>query len=201
MWNKSCRCLWKKIFAGIVTSIIWASHQSKYVTINLNIKDKNSRKTSLIIYYSLVYWNLIYCVSVWEHVNKTSLIPVIVLHNRIIRMLEGLTARDHTKLVFNYLKLLHFQNISSYASSLFVYKSLNMIHSNWFAYYDNVYYHTRLSRRNNLIVPFARTNNSRQSITYAGPSTWNSIPDDLKIIDNYDRFKINLKRYLLSTQW
>ena len=173
---------------------------SKYVAIFLKIKDKISKENLLIIYYSLVYSNLIYCVSVWGHVNKSSLFPVIVLHKRIIRMLGGLAARDHTEPVFNDLRLLNLQNISSYVSSLFVYKSLNMIHSNWFAYYDNVYYHTRLSRRNNLIVPFARTNNSRQSITYAGPSTWNSIPDDLKIIDNYDRFKINLKRYLLSTQ-
>ena len=75
-----------------------------------------------------------------------------------------------------------------------------MIQNNWFEYYDNVHYHTRLSRRNDLIVPYARTNNLRQLVTYAGPSIWNSIPDDLKVIDSYDRFKISLKRYILSTQ-
>ena len=140
--------------------------------------------------------------SVWEwgHVNKSSLFPVIVLHKRIIRMLGGLAARDHTEPIFNDLRLLNLQNISSYVSSLFVYKSLNMIQNNWFASDDNVHHHTRLSRRNNLIIPYARTNNSRQSITYAAPLIWNSIPDDLKVINSYDRFKINLKRYLLSTQ-
>ena len=125
---------------------------------------------------------------------------VFVLHKIIIRIIGGFTARDHTELVLiNDLRLLNFPNISSYVSSLFVYKSLNMIHNNWFEYYDNAHYHTRLSRRNNLIVPYARTNNSRQSITNAGPSIWNSIPDDLKVINSYDRFKINLKRYFLST--
>ena len=73
-----------------------------------------------------------------------------------------------------------------------------MIQNNWFTYYDNVYYHTRLSWRNNLIVQYARTNNSSQSMTYVGPSIWNSLPNDLKVINSYDRFKINLKRYLGS---
>ena len=64
-----------------------------------------------------------------------------------------------------------------------------MIQNNWFAYYDNAHHNTKLSRRNNLIVPYARTNDSILSLNYAGPSIWNSIPEDLKVIDNYDRFK------------
>ena len=44
---------------------------------------------------------MIDCVSVWGHANKTSLIPVIAVHNRIIRILGGLDARNHTELVFN----------------------------------------------------------------------------------------------------
>ena len=143
---------------------------SKCVAIFLKIKDKISKDKLLIIYYSFVYSNLIYCVSIWGHDNKTSLIRVIVLHKRIIRMLGGLAARDYTELVFNDLRLLNFHNISSYVFSLFVYKSLSMIKNNWFASYDNVHHHTRLSRRNNLVVKYARTNNSIQSITYAEPS-------------------------------
>ena len=143
---------------------------------------------------------MIYCVSVWGYVNKTSLIPVIVLHRRINCMLGCLAARDHSELVFNDLRFLNLQNISSYVSSMFVYKLLNMIQNNWFAYYVNLNYHTRHSRSNNLIVPYARTNNSRQLVTYAGTSIWNATPDDLKVIDSYNCFIMYLKRYLLSNQ-
>ena len=117
--------IWTKIYASIVTYISHVcSVISKYVAIFIKKKVNVSREKLLIIYHSFIYSNVIYCLSVWGYVNKTSLIPVIVLHKIIICMLRGLAARDHTELVFNDLRLLNFQNISSYVSSLLVYKSL-----------------------------------------------------------------------------
>ena len=47
--------------------------------------------------------------TVWGHVRKTNLNPLVVLHKRIIRMLGGLAARDHTEQVFVDLKPTSYQ--------------------------------------------------------------------------------------------
>ena len=70
-----------------------ASSLQSYVLDYLSmLRYKISREKLFILCYSLVYSNVIYCMSVWEHVNKTSLIPVIVFHERIVSILGGLAA-------------------------------------------------------------------------------------------------------------
>lgn len=47
-------------------------------------------------------------------------------------------------------------------------------------------------------VPFCRNNRTRRSFAYQGPTNWNSLPIDLKTIDNVKIFKKQLKTYLFS---
>ena len=39
---------------------------------------------------------------------------------------------------------------------------------------------------------------AKRSISYAGPTFWNSSPPDIRSIDNFKRFKKSLKEHLLS---
>ena len=43
-----------------------------------------------------------------------------------------------------------------------------------------------------------RTEALKRSFEYHGASLWNTLPRDLRIVDNLEMFKINLKRHLLA---
>ena len=76
---------------------------------------------------------------------------------------------------------------------------IRMFHDDkgWFATYSNSRYTTRLTTQNTLVVPFIRSEHSRQSIDYVGPVQWNNLPTSFRTIDDFIEFKTKLKKYLL----
>ena len=57
---------------------------------------------------------------------------------------------------------------------------------------------TRNSSSMNVAVPFARTKMFEKSFLYQGAVKWNKLPEHLKVISTLDRFKNELKHYLLQ---
>ena len=45
---------------------------------------------------------------------------------------------------------------------------------------------------------FHRTSRTQQSITFSGPTIWNSLPTDIKNIDKFSTLKVKLKEYFLK---
>ena len=165
------------------------------------LKHQINNSTLLLIYNSLVYPNLIYCLSLWGATSKSHLNKVFLAQKKIIRLIGGLSLREHTGPVFVENKLLSFENASVYICLLFVYKML-FFHNDltWFSFYANPSYNTRYSTLRNLRVPYIRTSHSRQSIDYLGPVLWNSMPLEIKKVENPNTFKRLLKSHLLTRQ-
>ena len=174
---------------------------SKFTSIMYKLKHQINNSTLLLIYNSLVYPNLIYCLSIWGTTSKSHLNKVFLAQKKIIRLIGGLSLREHTGPVFVENKLLSFENASIYMCLLFVYKML-FFHNDltWFSFYANPSYNTRYSTLRNLRVPYIRTSHSRQSIDYLGPVLWNSMPVEIKKVENPNTFKRLLKSHLLMRQ-
>ena len=49
-----------------------------------------------------------------------------------------------------------------------------------------------------LALPKPRTEALKRSFEYHGASIWNTLPRDLRIIENLNTFKVALKKYILS---
>ena len=49
-----------------------------------------------------------------------------------------------------------------------------------------------------LKLPFRKTKLGMQSLSYVGPSTWNKLPNHLKIAASVNDFKRNMKKYFLK---
>ena len=58
-----------------------------------------------MIYYSLVYPYLQYCVSVWGSTYPTNLDGLFKLHKRAVRIIAGASFDAHTDLIFKNLKI------------------------------------------------------------------------------------------------
>ena len=48
-------------------------------------------------------------------------------------------------------------------------------------------------------LPFRKTKPGIQSLSYVGPNTWNSLPDNLKSATSVNSFKHYIKEYFLKT--
>ena len=58
------------------------------------------------IYYPMIYSYLRYCFTTWGSASKTTLMPLVKLQKRIVRIMKGCDYRNHTKPIFQEMKLL-----------------------------------------------------------------------------------------------
>ena len=101
----------------------------------------------------------------------------------------GLSFREHIGPVFVEKKLLSLENASIFVCMLLVYKIL-FFHNDlaWLSFYLNAGYSTGYSTLRNLCVPFISTTHYRQSIDYLCPVLWNSMPFEMKTVENLNTF-------------
>ena len=78
-----------------------------------------------MIYMSLIYSHLNYCILIWGSVEKTIVEPLFKLQKKAIRIISKSNYLDHTAPLFKSLKLLTVYNVFDLSCILFIYKCLN----------------------------------------------------------------------------
>ena len=159
-------------------------------------KSTLTKKALKQIYDSLVYPHLVYCQVVWGAACKTSLKPLVTAQKRVIRLISGLKRNDHTNDSFKNLKLLKFNDINIYFCAAYVFASINITQNGIFNSRSNANYQLRNS--NLLEIPQINSIQSKSCITYHGVSIWNNLPTAIREINNISKFKLKLKRHLIS---
>jgi hypothetical protein len=81
-------------------------------------------------------------------------------------------------------------------SGLFTFKAVHN-NSDWYTPVVNNQ-NTRLSSMSMLALPNIFSTHSRQSVQWVGTRIWNGLPQELREQDNYDTFKLKLKKLILS---
>ena len=142
-------------------------------------------------YYSFVYPYLNYNIITWAATSHSHLYPLIIQHKRIIRLLTDSHFREHTTPLFSRLGLLKLLDIYKYNLLIYIQKLI------WNGKFQPD--HDVNTRSRNLAVPtFQRLTRTQQSVSYAGPSLWNDLPNYLKEIVSPSIFKRKLKVYLIG---
>ena len=185
---------WTAHIGHLVTKISRAS----YIISKLrHYVDLNSLK---MIYYSLVYPHLIYCITSWGKAPISVLQPLEILQRKLIRIMTNSDFRCHTPPLFHSLKLLTISDI--YKLNLAI--SIHNIQNNKFTGSNNLVllkdshsYFTRLSSNNNYFQPQTFSNLGLSTHSAAGLKFWRLIPNSIKS-KPLPSFKINLKKFLIS---
>ena len=161
-------------------------------------RDSLDQKSMLLIYYSLIYSNLIYCQTVWGAASKEALNPLTIVQKRTVRTIAGLRKREHTNDAFHKFKILKLPDINIVLSGTFVYKCLNglITNNNYFSTNINNRYHTR--NYSNLYIPLMLSSQSQSNIRYHGAKVFNSLPNEIKRQPTVNSFKTHLKKHLIS---
>ena len=173
---------------------------AKYIPILYRIRELLDRKCLKSLYYSLVFSNLIYCISAWGGCKENALHPIVMLQKRIVRIICGVPTLIPSAQLFRGQFILNMRETHAYMVGIFVYKSLTSRDTGFFLRRSDVTYGLRSSDSVSLVVPFTTISHSKQSIQFAGPKTFNSLPAHIRNLEGFDTFKRSLKRFLIMAE-
>ena len=162
------------------------------------VRNSSDQQSLLLMYYTLIYPKLTYCLAVWGGAKPTVLNCLVVAQKRVVRNLAGLRRRDHTHDTFKTLKILKFYDIISQNNAIFVYKALHthIDCENYFISRETPF-HTR--NHTNLTLPLVSSTQSQSHIRYRGAQTYNQLPSQVKDKQSLYSFKMAVKNRLLSS--
>ena len=165
---------------------------SKSVGILSNIKTLVPNEILQNLYYNLIFPYLNYCTIVWGGTYATHLHPVEIIQKKAIRIINRRPFRDHTNPLFLNSKILKVNDIFKFRVCEYFYAN------NLSAQFSrNHEHHTR--NRETLIPDFQRLTSTQRSISFVGPSFWNSIPNEIRNSRSRSIFKNRLKNFLISS--
>lgn len=149
-----------------------------------------SKQTLLKIYYALAYPHLIYCISCWAITFKTELNRIKVAQNNILRTILFKKKLDHTRntWLYNDLKL---QNLDqTIATRMLIdyvqYSKESLSHP----------YNTRNKTMSNVFMHYYKTNKGKKTFSNTAAKLYNTLPIDLKTLENKPIYKSKIKTYI-----
>ena len=163
---------------------------SKAIGIIYRTREFMPHSVLLSLYYSLVYPYLNYCNLVWGGTFTSHLEPLRVLQKRIIRLISFQPTNSHTSQLFFDNNLLKFDDIHKYRAAVYIFENGRDI------FRRDHSYNTR--QRENLLPTYHRLTTTQHSISYFGPSFWNSLPNNITSATSIESFKYRLKKHIIS---
>ena len=154
-----------------------------------------------MIYYSLAYPYLSYCVTAWGGAAKSLIQPLITIQNKIVRIMTFSDFLSHAAPLFYKLQLLTIVDIYSLNLAIMIHNFQNnkFTGSTDLITLDKFHkYNTRLSANNNYFQNFHKSDVGSRTFSNAGLKFWRSLPSDLKS-QNLSVFKFKLKKLLISS--
>ena len=168
------------------------SKASKSVGLFYKTQSYLSQDLLILLYNSLIYPYFLYANAIWGGTFPTHLEPILLLQKRLIRIITKESYLAHTPPLFHKTKILRISDVHK-----FVIAQMGF-HSDLVS--NHLPIHSYSTRNSHLLRPeFQRLKICQNSISYELPSLWNSLPNHLKQIDKFNRFKFELKEYLISS--
>ena len=201
-------------FLGVIIDckLNWSPHITyiskkvvKGVGIILKARKLLDQETLLTLYYTCVYPYLNYCIHVWGKAYNVHIHDLIILQNKAIRIVHGMSPRKNAnKLYFDY-NILSLKRLYSYNIGIFMYKfSKNMLpelFENFFCNVASVHEHsTRSACLNHIYVKFKGTTRGQKAFSYSGARIWNLILSHIETDCAIGTFKKLFAKLLLNSK-
>jgi len=151
----------------------------------------------LKIYFALVYSRVSYGILSWGHCSVTSMNRLERVLGRARRTLQGGAPRE--------LLLFNFSSIYMYSVGIKIYQVLKLDQHPYFlelysSLRPNHDYETRFNSCDKYNVPRYAKAKCQRGFLYQSVSLWNSLPDNIKQIEEFSMFKHRLKMHLRYIQ-
>ena len=164
---------------------------SKNCGIFYKIKGNLPLTTRLTYYNSFILPYISYNIIHWGNTNENHLNPLYLTQKRIVRNIADAGYSDHTTPLFHRLKILKIRDLYRYYAAIDAFEGLRN------GNYERQ--HGVNTRHSDLAIPkFQRLSRTQQSISFSGPTIYNTLPPCIRNISSLDKFKIELKEYLIG---
>ena len=151
------------------------SKVSKLVFIFYNICSFLDGKILLLIYYTLIYPNVIYNITVWGGAAATRLNPLNVFLNEIVRTINFASHRASVISLHLSLDMLNLRYVYKCALGIYTFQSIrNSIHPSTMSF-RSFTYNTKASELQLTETPLELSSHSEPSLSIAGPVIYNRI--------------------------
>ena len=156
--------------------------------------------TLKLVYYSMVYPFLQYCISTWGGTANSILQPLFRKQKIIVKTILKQSYMSHSTPLFHSLQLLKLEDIYKLQIAKLMRKTIiNQNTANNLTPLTKLHSHnTRSLQNNNFYIPPVRTNLGKTSFSYNGPVIWNSLPTEVRNSTDFC-FNKSLKIYLFKS--
>lgn len=165
------------------------------------LRPYTSLSTLRLVYYSLAYPYIQYCISSWGGACKTTLQPLLVKQKLLVKTMLQQSYTSPSSPLFHQLGLLKLQDVYKFQIGKLMYNQIrknNVICQNLSSLPAVHSYNTRSSNKCNYFIPSVSSNLGKTSFSYCGPVLWNSLPVEIKSATNF-QYKSVLKNHLLES--
>jgi hypothetical protein len=191
------RLKWDAHIDSLYTSLL------KFPSVFFKLRTIIPKDSLKMIYYALVHSKILYGIEAYGVANSTCLKKLIVLNNKILRILQFRKLDCPIKDLYVQYNTLPVPALYDYQILSFMFKYnhhsnvLPSAFNNFFVLNKNVHnYQTRNSNNFHCQMTASRIGNC--SLSHRGTHLWNSLPETLKSKTSVNIFQHNLKKYLLD---
>ena len=151
-----------------------------------------------MLYYSLAYPHITYCIDVWGHAYPTNLKSLVISQKKLIKTMSSVPYSFHSTPLFLLWNILPLPQLIQYKTALTTYKFLKIRNQTVNCKFNEIQHnHSTRFSQNGLFIPRVLTNYGKKSIEYIGSTIWNSLPLDIRE-SSLNSFKEKLFRYFMS---
>lgn len=150
------------------------------------------------MFYDHIYPLLTYRNPIWCTTYTTYLAPLKLQLKKIVRIIITTNSNylAHTDSLFQQTKiLLKLEDITKLAIAICMYSNKNESRNLLPTHHYNTRHHDNLS------LPLHRLTKFQHSVSYLGPTIWNSLPPEIQNSPILNVFKSRLKRYIINAYW
>ena len=169
-----------------------------------NVRTAMSKETANTIACSLVTSRLDYCNALLAGMSETNLNRLQRVQNALARVVCRTRRRDHITPALAELHWLPIRSRISYKIATITHKIRTTQQPGYLVdlIEDAVPSRTLRSKSGILLkVPMFKTQIGQRSFRYIAATTWNSLPDNIRTIDNFTTFKKHLKTHLYNLSY
>ncbi len=178
------------------------------IKFNLNnfryIPHQMSTQAAKMYTYSMIFSHIIYCLPIWSLASVTSLKPLQSLYKRTVKILDKKPSIFHHCPILQKYRLLSWENMVKYSNLCLVYKIIHGLSSLPLHQFVNIrtadHSRTRGAVRGDCIIPFRKSVFGQTTFSVRAAAEWNLTPINIRNLNTYSTFKIQLKKWLIDNQ-
>ncbi len=168
-----------------------------------NIRHQLSQSAALLFVHTLILPHLSYCITTWSQAGATTLKPVYSRYKQFLKVLDKKPRDYHYCTILKKFNLLNLDSFVFYSDVCLMYKIIHNLAPpplRGCLAHNGSAGRTRASARGDLVPQYRKTVFGQTAFSVRVVRLWNSLPTNIRSIDRYAVFKINLKHWLLLEQ-